>query len=218
MRVLFGMFLLLLPVAAAAQAPDLPAPPRADVAGTVAWLHVPAETVSTDFLRGPYWTHHLLGSVIGGVYWTEHWKTEISFGRSNHARAWDSEMVQRGSDVTYRSINHRVQYTEVALSQVYQFRRNEWVHPALGAGVMLRRRSGESEYSPAIIHRAPLGAPVVLVPGERRVLDDTRAAAFVTAGVKAYVTPRAFFRSDFQIAFRQGIESVTAHAGFGIDF
>jgi hypothetical protein len=189
-----------------------------DIAGAVAWLNVPFESDNAALFDERDWTHHASGRAIAGWYWTEHWKSEVFAGRSNSAETWNTEAIQDGPNLAYRSINYRVQYTEVGFAQVYQFRRNEWVHPSLGAGVLFRQRTGESEFQPAVIYRAPAGSPIVVDPGGRRTLkEDIRAAPFVTAAVKMYFTPRAFFRSDLQVAFGTA-ESVAVNAGFGIDF
>jgi hypothetical protein len=58
-----------------------------------------------------------------------------------------------------------------------------------------------------------------VVPEEQQgPFTNVVASPLLTAGVKAYLTPRAFFRADGQVAFRSDIESVVFHVGFGIDF
>jgi hypothetical protein len=218
MRTLVALSLLW-PTICGAQTLAVPPPPRIDLTGTVGWLHAPFDPLATDFFRDQDWTRHATGTAAAGVYWTEHWKTEMSVAFSTEADAWDGEVIQRGDEVAQRSVIHRVRYTRGLLAQFYQFRRNEWVHPSLGIGVLLQRRSGHSEYSPAVVYRGPTGAPLTIAPEERRELAaETVAAPFVSAAIKAYVTPRAFFRGDVQVAAGRDVESVVLHAGFGVDF
>ena len=219
MRRLVGvLFFVACPAIAAAQVTQVPSPPRGDVAGTVGWLHVPFASPA-DSLWDERWTHHATATVTAGLYWTDHWKTELSASVSNRADAWTTELLQFGSDTTYRSATHRIRYSEVSIAQLYQFGRNDWVHPAIGAGVLVQRRTGESEYSPIVIPRAPGGGPALIDPGGLKELTPrTMAAPFVAAALKAYVTPSAFFRADVQVAFREDVDAVVLHAGFGIDF
>jgi hypothetical protein len=219
MRVLFFTVLLMMPAVAGAQSVGPPAPPRAEISGSVAWLHVPFDSVSPEFFHDREWTRHATATARGAVYWTEHWKSEVSIARSTSVRTWDTEPVRFGTEVAFRSITHNMQFTRVGFAQVYQFRRNEWVHPSLGAGVLFQQRSGESLYDPALVHRPPTGVPVTVAPAERRSLGRSwHSAPFVSAAVKAYVTPQVFFRSDLELAFRREVESVAMHAGFGFDF
>lgn len=219
MRRVLLFFCVLFPSMATAQSLSAPPGPRADVTASVGWVHVPFEHLSTDFFRTDDWTHHAAATGAAGIYWTDHWKTEISFGISNHSTAWDAELVRVGGDLAQRSVTHRVRYTHVSLAQMYQFGRNEWVHPAVGGGLLVQQRRGTSEYSPAVIYRPPSGIPDTVAPFEQRDLAaDTVTAPFVVAGLKAYLSPRAFFRTDVQVAFRDDMERVVVHAGFGIDF
>lgn len=220
MRSLWAVLVLFVyPAVAGAQAPTVPAPPRGDVSGAVGWLHVPFEPSSHDSLRDDDWTRHATGTATAGLYWNDHWKTELSAEVSTRPEVWDTEVLRVGNEIAYRSVRHRIQYTQFTLAQFYQFGRNDWVHPALGAGVLIQRRGGESEYSPAVISGSPRGPIVTIDPGGRKDLATTTIAApFVAAALKAYITPRAFFRTDLQVAFRRDVESVVMHAGFGIDF
>ncbi|HSL23851.1 MAG TPA: hypothetical protein VK886_20120 [Vicinamibacterales bacterium] len=212
-------FLLLWPAVAAAQTPPGPDLPRGDVAGAVGWLHAPVDDLTTGFFRAGDWTRHATIAGTAGAYWTEHWKIEIAAEHSSTADVWDSEVVQVGRDSTQRSVYHQVTFSRFSLAQFYQFGRNQWVHPSLGAGVVLLRREIVTEYSPATLYRSDRGTAETIAPGERLPPRATTVAApMIAAAVKAYLTPRAFFRGDGQVALRGGPDSVVFHAGFGFDF
>ena len=78
-------------------------------------------------------------------------------------------------------------------------------------------------------NRTDVTRPIVVFdrPGPGRVLapervegprTEVKVTPFVATGFKAYVTPRAFFRSDIRFGIRSGIDDVLIRAGFGIDF
>lgn len=209
---------LLFPVAAQAQVAP-PPPPRGDVAVSIGWLHVPFEGLGQNPYRHDDWTHHVTANGAAGFYWNDHWKTEFAYGISNEAWAWDADAVFANGQIAQRSIDHRVRYTQLSVAQLYQFRRNEWVHPSIGAGLKLQGRSGTSTFSSAVIYPRFPGTPVTVKEPEQHDLNDHAVLApFAVAGLKAYFTPRGFFRTDLQVAFARNVESVVVHAGVGFDF
>jgi hypothetical protein len=216
---LIPVLLALRPSTVAAQTPTVPPPPRADVVGSIGWLHATSDGLTGNFYRNDDWTRHATLTLATGIYWTEHWKSELSIGRSSGANVWDYELIETGSELVPRTVRHDVGHTRVSLTQAYQFGRNQWVHPSIGVGVLVDRRDVRSDYSPAVAYRGPSVTPVTIAPpANTGPVTTTVALPFVTAAVKAYVTPRAFVRSDVQVAFRRRAESIVAHAGFGFDF
>jgi hypothetical protein len=221
-RLVLAACFVSLPLATAAQEPASSfRPPRGDLAVTVGWLHGEVSGVSEHVpgLREEDWTHDQ--ATIGasaGWYWTENAKTELSIETSSTTRVWDSEPILAGDNFGYRSVEHTQRHTSVSIGQYYQFGHNQWVHPSIGAGLVVRRRERTSEYAPGVIFPGPVRDPVVVVPPDRLSGTVTEGAAFVALAMKAYITPRAFFRADTQVDIRRGIDQVTARAGLGIDF
>lgn len=203
-----------LPSAAAAQAPA--ALPRADAAGFLSWQLAAAGSA------GPYggdqWRGSLFGGVSAGWYWTQHLKTEIDFGASTTAEAW------RGREVIFEGRRQfqgsRLSFSRrtLGISQQYQFLENAWFHPHVAAGVNMTWERRREEFDPVVIYE-PTRPPQQVLPG-RVEGPHTRVTArpFIAGGFKAYITPRAFFRADLRIAFRNGIDETQSRAGFGIDF
>lgn len=207
------LLVVVVPGLADAQQPRLP---RADLTVSAGWLH----SHLSDRQENIYddWANRratLTGQV--GVYWTEHWKTELAVERSNTQRRWQTAPVDLpGGAYGYRSSDSRIQDTRVSLGQFHQFGHNAWAHALLGGGVSITRRHTTEEVEPLM--RYDRNVVVVLEPGYSRSFDRTGANAFVAAAVKAYMTPQVFFRSDVVADFRSRMEAVVMRVGFGVDF
>jgi hypothetical protein len=215
-------WLLSCPIAAFAQGtPPGFRPPRGDVALTVGWLHTDVSDLLAEVpgLRDDDWTHDqaTIGASLGW-YWTENLKTEFGVETSSTTRIWDTQQIIVGRDAVYRSVEHSLRDTRVSLGQYFQFGHNQWVHPSIGAGVTVRWRDRVSEYAPAVIFRGTPGDPEPVRAPARDTARTTEVGGFVALAMKAYLTPRAFFRADTQLDLRGGIEQVIARAGLGIDF
>ena len=197
---------------AEAQHPRLP---RGDASITVGWLHSDVSNLGNEYDVWASRRATLQGQA--GIYWTEHWKTEISAERSNTQDRYHSNRVQRpGEDVLYRATNDRIQDTRVSIGQFYQFGRNAWSHVLLGCGISLTRRHTISEVQPLM--RYEWGGAVLVEPGSTGSSTEVRAAPFATAAIKGYLTPRAFVRADVQADFRAELETLVLRIGFGVDF
>ena len=103
----------------------------------------------------------------------------------------------------YRSFEQRAQVTSIAPAVHYQFFRNQWFHPLLGAGVSLDRDRVRRVYpeQPVPIG-ANGGAPWVQLPREEQPTRTTIVLRpLLLGGFKAYVASRAFLRSDVSATF-----------------
>ena len=84
------------------------------------------------------------------MYWTDHHKTQVDFSATNGASVYSSERIvvspQQQTFVTTVT-SHESQ--RVSLTQLYQYRRNEWVHPFLGAGLDIVREQSSRHDNPA---------------------------------------------------------------------
>ena len=112
-----------------------------------------------------------------------------------------------------------VQQRSLALSQQYQFFRNQWFHPHVGAGIDIARETTRETYQPVIVfdnvtRTSTQIAPARTEDAEHRVI----ARPFAEAGFKTYLTRRAFFTGDTRVMYRKGLDEVLFRIGFGIDF
>jgi hypothetical protein len=112
-----------------------------------------------------------------------------------------------------------VRQQNVAIAQQYQFFRNQWVHPHVGAGVDLARETTREDYQPVVVYDTvtrlsrEIQSARIEGPDHRLI-----ARPFVEAGFKAYMTRRAFFTGDSRVMVRHGVDEVLFRFGFGVDF
>ena len=166
----------------------------------------------------PRWAGSWFAAVGAGWHWTEHLKTEIDFGAGNTARMYFSEPrsdYRNSPQPVHRSFSKKV----IGVGQQYQFLHNAWFHPhvAVGANVTWERRV--DEYQPFIFYDTGTAIP--------RSIDDRRPPSratdvvvrpYVAGGFKAYLSRRAFFRSDLRVAFKKHAHEGMLRFGFGADF
>jgi hypothetical protein len=189
--------------------------PRFDAAGSVGWLAARDHRPSRYSRR---WANSLIGGGSVGVYWTDHLKLEIDAGAGTEARLYVNQPIQVDGRDVWQHIEVASSRRVVGISQQYQYGRNAWFHPHVGAGVHLTWERRTERHQPLAIY-----APGVPPQTIREAFTDgpaTRLTArpFVTTGFKGYLSPRAFFRSDLRIGFRRGLDEASVRAGFGFDF
>lgn len=190
--------------------------PRADLGGSIGWLNVHKNELDS---YDEWYNRSFYGGASGGWYWTEHLKTEVEVGASTTADLYTYEPIVIGGQQTYVSSEARFSTKRVAVSQQYQFLRNVWFHPHIAGGVDLTWERSTREIQPVTVFNNLTRQPSIVVP-ERTIGPETNLIVrpFVTAGFKAYMSPRAFFRGDMRLAIRSGIDEVLFRAGFGVDF
>jgi hypothetical protein len=162
------------------------------------------------------------GSLSGGFYWNEHLKTEVDFSGTSRAEVYGQPVpfqTPTASGVT----NTRYEFSthSLTLVQHYQFGRNAWFHPMLGAGAALTWETERREIPPTFVVDTTGRFPTnrLLAPARTEGPDTRlRVGALAAAGFKAYVSERAFFRSDVRVAFRDRVDDVALRFGFGVDF
>jgi hypothetical protein len=197
------------PVAAAREAPF-------DAAGYVAWFRANRGGIGGQTFRDWFTTPRL--SLGIGRYWTEHLKTEAEFAITGHGNLVSFEELEsepRVSRYLYR--DHTYQIRTLSLVQAWQFRHNAWVHPFLGAGIDVdwERRTVETSLQVSDNRSEPAFTAEAL-PRETRTEVIPRAVA--VAGLKAYLTRSAFFRTDVRASFRESVDQVAWRFGIGLDF
>jgi hypothetical protein len=168
-------------------------------------------------------------SLTFGRYWTDHWKTEMEL-------AGAARMPSQGTtpvDLTafpevppqyapyYIFVEHRFSNFRLSIGQTYQFLRNEWVHPFVGAGIDIDRERHQTwspwQGIPRIVGGGPQG-DLAEFPEARTDEAGWQARPFALAGVKVYVARRAFFRGDARLAFASRLDQAAMRIGFGVDF
>ena len=217
MKALLLLTLLQAQPAVPAQSAE-PAPLRADLHVVAGWQHLhreqPAQQSYDDWMNGIFYAW-----AGAGVYWTEHLKTQIDFGAGTKGHQYRYEQVTVGGNQGYQSSRVSVNQQSLAIGQQYQFFRNAWFHPHVGAGVDLARETTTTEYEATTVYDPVTRVYRQVAPRQTEGPDSTFVArAFVETGFKAYMTRRAFFTADGRVKFRGNIDEVIFRFGFGIDF
>ena len=127
-------------------------------------------------------------------------------------------IVVNGQTTGAISSRLQVQQQSVAIAQQYQFFRNQWFHPHVGAGVDLARETTRQDFDPFFVFDSVTRVSRQIAPAHTDATHQFVARPFGEAGFKAYLTRRAFFTSDARLMFRSGIDEVLFRVGFGIDF
>lgn len=205
--------------AAAAQEPPRAPLVRADVHAVAGWQNLRKEQqqqqhYSNDWLNGIFY-----GGAGAGWYWTDNLKTQVDVGGGTRANQYRYQYTTSGAQSTSTSSRLRVQQQNVAVSQQYQFFRNQWFHPHVGAGVDLARETSTEEYQATVVFDSNNRTSREITP--RRVEGPEHrllARPFVEAGFKAYMTRRAFFTGDSRVMVRGSVDEVLFRFGFGVDF
>jgi outer membrane protein W len=196
-----------------AQAQTAPTPPPAvtqrglDLAGYLGWFNANKSGISlyND------WYHSLSGGLSLGYYWTDHVKTEIDVGRTSEAEIVGYGPV--GNGPLSAPTEHYYRNVTFSVIQAYQFSRNAWVHPYLGAGLDLDWERHREE-RPAVLSARP-----GLIAGSRTdPSTNVHPKVAAVGGIKAYVSPHAFFRTDLKFTGARQFDQVIWRWGFGVDF
>jgi hypothetical protein len=191
-----------------------------DVAGNIGWVHLDTRVGRPgDQSR---WDNALFGGVTAGWYWTDHLKTEIEAGGASEAQGHGNEIVVRDGRIVSRFRQTTTQRNTLAIAQQYQFGRNAWFHPHVSVGAAVAFDTRTEYYDPIYDYFDPnrgSNEPIepAHVDGPDRV---TTFRPFFGLGAKAYVSSRAFVRSDLRVAGTtgRGVDEVMVRVGFGIDF
>jgi outer membrane protein W len=205
-------------VAAASQASAQTGPRlvRGDLSGTAGWLA--ASTVVYAPRDSRDWHSSLFGAVSAGWYWTDNLKTEIDVGVGTQAGGYRFQYVVVNGRPTYRNSDYTFARRILGISQQYQFFRNAWFHPHVGAGANLTWQRSTEHFSSIFVGDSP-GDPRGLPPTTTEGPTTTfTVRPFVATGFKAYMSPRSFFRTDLRVRFRGGPDETLLRFGFGVDF
>jgi hypothetical protein len=192
-----------------------PGAPRWDVAGHVGWFG------SNESEVAPSWNRWADSASVGGsvgFYATPHLKLELDVATTNEADLFTQDQILvPGAPPIFVSRQLFFRSTTVGAAVAYQFFENAWFHPFLAAGAEGVHRRQHTELLPQYI---PVpGRPGTFVPG---ALTEPRTVAtarpFAATGFKAYVSDRAFIRTDVRISFTDQADAIVWRGGVGFDF
>ena len=202
--------LILCPCSLAAQTLK---PPRLDTSGTVGWFaHDRDVREGQAYDDDTQYRWVFAGDV--GWYWTEHIKSEIGISATTTGSSFVLVPIPAPAlrDYPYASGRRRSRDSRIVAQQTYQFGHNAWVHPYVGAGVAVLWETSRVE-----LDGPPFAPPGPPVPPPGRAERATRVKPVVSAGLKAYISPRAFFRGDILISPWTASRDVTVRGGIGVD-
>jgi opacity protein-like surface antigen len=215
MRVLSALVLTAaMPLLGAAQSIEPGPLPANDVGITLGWAG--GEHNTQDQQR---WHGSLLVGVSGGHYWTDHLKTEVEASWNSAHNKDVYQTLERQGGFTYALSDYRAHDVRIGLVQIFQFGRNQWVHPyvGVGAGVVRRRTTLERERQSRFIYLQNRTIPVE-IPAAIEHDTTVFGEAVIKTGVKMYVTERTFFNTDLRFGIRPDIDHVVWKFGLGLDF
>ena len=159
------------------------------------------------------------GSV--GYYWTPNLKLEADFGTTGVGDVYVFEIIEiPGLPYgQYRGRAHQLRSTSLGLGATYQFLENRWFHPFVSGGALVAHETERAAFTePFVVYRSPTDR-VVLPPLPALSDSSTHARPFGAVGFKAYLSERAFFRSDLRVSASTSDRGTVAwRAGFGFDF
>jgi hypothetical protein len=194
-----------------------PTLPRDDATVTVGWAG--SEYRLDDYDR---WRGSLLLGVSGGHYWTDHAKTDVEAAWNSSANSDTyEELVIGGVRTTARAL-YRARDLRLSIAQVYQFGRNEWIHPYVGVGADLVHRTiafdRPAQSGFPLQFSGQSRPPNIVIPAERRTETDIFARPFAKTGLKMYTTERLFFLTELKLGFAPDLDHVVWKLGLGFDF
>jgi outer membrane protein W len=100
----------------------------------------------------------------------------------------------------------------VVAQQIYQFGHNAWVHPYVGAGAVVLWETSRLEFD-----QPRFAIPGLPLPPSEPAETATRVKPVVSAGLKAYISPRVFVRADILLSPWTTSRDVTVRGGIGVD-
>ena len=190
--------------------------PRGDAWLTFGWLH--DRNIDEDAYR-TNGNRRVAGGAGAGLYWSPNFRIDIDTNTPSRGAFQVYEQIGSGQFPTTRY--GRVTYDRwgVGVVQNYDFLPNAWFTPYVGLGFDAIGQTRE-EYFDAIFTFDPVTRQ------QRRVAEEiesdperrTLVRPLVAVGFKAYMTRRAFFRTDTRVAFHGGVDEVRIRLGFGVDF
>jgi len=167
-----------------------------------------------------YWHGSLLVGARVGHHWTDHLKTEVEASWNSPRTRELYENIEREGGYTYSLSSYRAHDVRIGVVQLYQFGRNDWVHPYVGVGADVVRRVASTD--------RPQQSRTVFLPPNRQIpidipaVSEQQTTVFVQAvlktGLKMYVSEKAFFNTELKFGVRRDVDHVVWTVGMGVDF
>jgi opacity protein-like surface antigen len=191
---------------------------RGDVSGTVGWVSTNKGDLAYDHYND--WRSQAGFSLGAGWYWTDHHQTRVEVAGTTETTVYSAVPSPFAGGQSIIPVRRSFESRRISVTQHYQFRRNEWVHPFVGAGVdfVRERVSGKDDpvfsYDP-ITRQSRLVRDAV----EHAARDENTARGVLTAGVKAYLSRKVFAVTDLRVSIGgRRTEDVQWRFGLGADF
>ena len=165
------------------------------------------------------WHGSLLVAASGGHYWTDHLKTEVDFSWASPRDRDIYETLERQGGFTYALSDYGAHDLRLGVVQLFQFGRNDWVHPYVGVGADLVRRQATltRDRQSRVIYLQNRSVPVE-IPAATERTTTTFAEAVVKTGLKMYATEQVFFNTELKLGVRRDVDHVVWKFGMGFDF
>jgi hypothetical protein len=191
---------------------------RGDVHVVVGWQNLkPGDAPPSRW--NDRWVNTIVWSSAGaGWYWTDNLKTQVDLGGGTEGTQLRFSPITVDGRQVNLTLRLGVRHQTVAVSQQYQFYRNRWVHPFVGAGVALARETRIERYDAIIVYDNVTKITQTIPARVESPYHEMVVRPFGTLGFKAYLSPRAFFTLDTRVTVRQGVDEVLFRFGFGTDF
>lgn len=213
MRVILAMLICsVTPAWATAQ--TAAALPRNDAIISIGW-----SGSDHEFHDQHRWHGSLLVGLSGGHYWTDHLKTEVEASWNSPGRSEVHETIQRQGGFTYALWDYRAHDVRVGVAQLYQFGRNDWVHPYAGMGVdAVRRQHSSDRVEQSRRVYIPNRTIPVIIPAASERSTRIFAEPFVKTGVKMYASEHVFFQTELKVGVKRNVDHAVWKIGMGVDF
>jgi hypothetical protein len=192
--------------------------PRHDATVSIGWAGSDSRLTSYG-----NWRASVFLGASGGQYWTDHLKTQIEAGwyQAGSRETYDEFVI--GDVRTSARSSHRLRDIRLAVGQSYQFGRNDWFHPYVGAGADIIRRNivldrpAQTGYA---YNTVPPNRPpgTVVIPALRTNETTILVRPFIKTGVKMYASERMFFVTDLKLGFAPDLDHALWKLGVGFDF
>ena len=108
------------------------------------------------------------------------------------------------------------------MGQYYQFGRNNWVHPYVGAGADIIRRNIaiDRPMQTGYTYFNQPGRPpaTVVIPALQTIESKVMVRPFVKTGAKMYTSEKTFFVTELKLGFDRDLADVLWKVGLGFDF
>ena len=184
---------------------------NSDAVGFIGWFNADKSELTQQQYSNDWYNRSLYAGAAAGWYWTDHLKTEVEVGITSRARLSVYNVDFPGGTPVSRNSTYRFGTSRVAVGQHYQFLRNAWVHPFIGAGVDV---TWEQTDRTDEVYPIQISPREVVYPRQ----TDVRTRPFVTAGIKGYFAERAFIRTDLKLVFDRSVDEALFRFGIGVDF